>query len=308
VIHLNNFLVRRLLLIIPIFLGVSIIIFLMMRMIPGDPARILAGENATAQDIQNITDRFGLDQPLVVQYFKFMSGIFTNSVRSLRSELPVFEEVMPRYMKTVQLSSLSILIATVLGIGLGIIAAVKRNTWVDNLVMGFSLFGVSMPVFWLGFLLIILFSVTLHWLPAGGVGSFRHIILPAITLGMATSAIIARMTRASMLQVMNQDFIRTAEAFGINIRKIIMKYTLKNALIPVITIVGLQFGYMLGGAVLTESVFGWPGLGRLIVDSIFSRDYTVVQVGIMVIAMTFVFVNLLVDITYAFLDPRIRRS
>jgi len=184
---------------------------------------------------------------------------------------------------------------------------VKRNTWLDNFVMGFSLFGVSMPVFWLGILLILFFAVFLDWLPAGGKGSIEHIILPAVTLGMATSAIIARMTRASMLQVLNQDFIRTADAFGIKRKKIIYKYALKNAMIPVVTIVGLQFGYMLGGAVLTESVFGWPGLGRLIVDSIFSRDYTIVQVGIMVIAVTFVMVNLLVDITYAFLDPRIRR-
>jgi len=165
-----------------------------------------------------------------------------------------------------------------------------------------------MPVFWLGILLIILFSMTWRLLPAGGIGTFRHIILPAVTLGMATAAIIARMTRASMLQVLNQDYIRTAQAYGLSTNKIIYKYALKNAMIPIVTIVGLQFGYMLGGAVLTESVFGWPGVGRMVVDSIFSRDYTVVQTGIMIIALSFVLVNLTVDITYAFLDPRVRRG
>ncbi|HPE69508.1 MAG TPA: ABC transporter permease [Thermotogota bacterium] len=304
---MRNFVVRRLMLLIPIFLGVSILIFLLMHFIPGDPARLLAGEGATPQDILNIRQKFGLDQPLITQYFLFMKGVFTGELISLRTEAGVMEEILPRFWNTIQLSLLSILISATLGIGLGIVAAVKRNSWVDNLVMGFSLFGVSMPVFWLGILLILLFAVVFDWLPAGGKGGFEHIILPAITLGMATSAIIARMTRASMLQVLSQDFIRTADAFGIRRNKIIYKYALKNAMIPVVTIVGIQFGYMLGGAVLTESVFGWPGLGRLIVDSIFSRDYTVVQVGIMVIAMTFVFVNLGVDITYAFLDPRIRR-
>jgi len=303
----QNFIIRRIVLLIPIFLGVSILIFLLMHFIPGDPARILAGEGATKEDILNITEKFGLDKPLTVQYFLFMKGIFTGSLKSLKTEKGVMDEIIPRFWNTVQLSLLSIIIASLIGIGFRIIAAVKRNTWLDNFVMGFSLFGVSMPVFWLGILLILFFAVFLDWLPAGGKGSIEHIILPAVTLGMATSAIIARMTRASMLQVLNQDFIRTADAFGIKRKKIIYKYALKNAMIPVVTIVGLQFGYMLGGAVLTESVFGWPGLGRLIVDSIFSRDYTIVQVGIMVIAVTFVMVNLLVDITYAFLDPRIRR-
>ncbi len=279
----------------------------MMHLIPGDPARIMAGQDATYQEIQSIREEFGLDKSLPVQYVLFMKGVLDGDLKSIKTQRPVLKEILPRFMNTVELSLVSIIISAFLGLGLGIIAAVKHNSWLDNLVMGFSLFGVSMPVFWLGILLIILFSLILGWLPAAGKGGIQHIILPAITLGMATSAIIARMTRASMLQVMNQDFIRTADAFGIPRRKIIYKYTLKNALIPVVTVIGLQFGYMLGGAVLTESVFGWPGLGRFIVDSIFSRDYPVVQVGIMLIALTFVLVNLLVDITYAFLDPRIRR-
>ncbi len=304
---LGNFVVRRLVLLLPIFIGVSIFSFLMMHLIPGDPARIMAGQDATYQEIQSIREEFGLDKSLPVQYVLFMKGVLDGDLKSIKTQRPVLKEILPRFMNTVELSLVSIIISAFLGLGLGIIAAVKHNSWLDNLVMGFSLFGVSMPVFWLGILLIILFSLILGWLPAAGKGGIQHIILPAITLGMATSAIIARMTRASMLQVMNQDFIRTADAFGIPRRKIIYKYTLKNALIPVVTVIGLQFGYMLGGAVLTESVFGWPGLGRFIVDSIFSRDYPVVQVGIMLIALTFVLVNLLVDITYAFLDPRIRR-
>jgi peptide/nickel transport system permease protein len=304
---LSNFITRRLLLLLPIFIGVSILSFLMMHLIPGDPARIMAGQDATYEEIQSIKVEFGLDKSLVTQYVLFMEGVLDGNLKSIKTQRPVLKEIFPRFLNTIELSFVSILISAFLGVGFGIVAAVKHNSWLDNFVMGFSLFGVSMPVFWLGILLIIAFSLMLGWLPAAGKGGIQHLILPSITLGMATSAIIARMTRASMLQVMNQDFIRTADAFGISQRKIIYKYTLKNALIPVVTVIGLQFGYMLGGAVLTESVFGWPGLGRFIVDSIFARDYPVVQVGIMLIALTFVLVNLLVDITYAFLDPRIRR-
>ncbi len=305
--ELSNFIIRRLILLLPIFIGVSILSFLMMHLIPGDPARIMAGQDATFEEIQSIRVEFGLDKSLPVQYVLFMKGVIDGNLKSIKTQRPVLKEIFPRFLNTVELSVVSIVISTFLGVGFGIIAAVKRNSWIDNFVMGFSLFGVSMPVFWLGILLIIVFSLILGWLPAAGKGGIEHIILPSVTLGMATSAIIARMTRASMLQVMNQDFIRTADAFGISPRKIVYKYTLKNALIPVVTVIGLQFGYMLGGAVLTESVFGWPGLGRFIVDSIFARDYPVVQVGIMLIALTFVLVNLSVDITYAFLDPRIRR-
>jgi ABC-type dipeptide/oligopeptide/nickel transport system permease component len=196
----------------------------------------------------------------------------------------------------------------VIGVTLGIVSAVKRNSWIDTFSMVFSLVGVSMPIFWLGILLIILFAVTLRWLPSGGKGGVEHLILPALTLGLATSAIIARMTRASVLEVLNQDYVRTVAAFGLPKRKIIYKYVLRNALIPVVTVIGLQFGYLLSGAVLTESVFGWPGLGRFVVDSIFSRDYIAVQVGIMMIATTFVLVNLLVDLVYALIDPRLRRG
>lgn len=303
-----RFIVRRLLLLIPVVIGVSIVSFSIMHMIPGDPARIIAGEGATAEDIMSIRIKYGLDRPLIEQYFRFMKGVLTNDLRSIRTERPILSEILPRFANTAQLAFVSIIISSVVGVTLGIVSAVKRNSWVDTFSMVFSLIGVSMPIFWLGILLIILFAVTLRWLPSGGKGGIEHLILPALTLGLATSAIIARMTRASVLEVLNQDYVRTVVAFGLSRRKIIYKYVLRNALIPVVTVIGLQFGYLLGGAVLTESVFGWPGLGRFVVDSIFSRDYIAVQVGIMLIATTFVLVNLAVDLVYAFIDPRLRRG
>ncbi|WP_448534790.1 ABC transporter permease [Pseudothermotoga sp.] len=303
-----KFVVRRLLLLIPVVIGVSIVSFSIMHMIPGDPARIIAGEGATIEDIMSIRIKYGLDRPLIEQYFRFMKGVITNDLRSIRTERPILSELLPRFANTAQLALVSIIISSLIGVTLGIVSAVKRNSWIDTFSMVFSLVGVSMPIFWLGILLIILFAVTLRWLPSGGKGGIEHLILPALTLGLATSAIIARMTRASMLEVLNQDYVRTVVAFGLPKRKIIYKYVLRNALIPVVTVIGLQFGYLLGGAVLTESVFGWPGLGRFVVDSIFSRDYIAVQVGIMMIATTFVLVNLLVDLVYALIDPRLRRG
>jgi ABC-type dipeptide/oligopeptide/nickel transport system permease component len=305
---LLKFVVRRLLLLIPVVIGVSIVSFSIMHMIPGDPARIIAGEGATVEDIMSIRIKYGLDRPLIEQYFRFMKGVITNDLRSIRTERPILTELLPRFANTAQLALVSIIISSVIGVTLGIVSAVKRNSWIDTFSMVFSLVGVSMPIFWLGILLIILFAVTLRWLPSGGKGGVEHLILPALTLGLATSAIIARMTRASVLEVLNQDYVRTVVAFGLPKRKIIYKYVLRNALIPVVTVIGLQFGYLLGGAVLTESVFGWPGLGRFVVDSIFSRDYIAVQVGIMMIATTFVLVNLLVDLVYALIDPRLRRG
>lgn len=303
-----KFVVRRLLLLIPVVIGVSIVSFSIMHMIPGDPARIIAGEGATVEDIMSIRLKYGLDRPLIEQYFRFMKGVITNDLRSIRTERPILTELLPRFANTAQLALVSIIISSVIGMTLGIVSAVKRNSWIDTFSMVFSLVGVSMPIFWLGILLIILFAVTLRWLPSGGKGGVEHLILPALTLGLATSAIIARMTRASVLEVLNQDYVRTVAAFGLPKRKIIYKYVLRNALIPVVTVIGLQFGYLLSGAVLTESVFGWPGLGRFVVDSIFSRDYIAVQVGIMMIATTFVLVNLLVDLVYALIDPRLRRG
>jgi len=305
---LNNYFIKRLILIIPILIGVSLLSFFIIHLIPGDPARVIAGQGATSDDIALIREEFGLDKPLVEQYFTFIGGVFSGKLKSISSQQSVIDEITPRFWNTVQLATFGIILASVAGILLGIIAATHKNTLIDNLSMGFSLIGVSMPIFWLGLLLIMFFSVTLNWLPAGGKDSFISFILPGITLSLPTAAIIARMTRASMLEIVNQDYIRTAISNGIPQKTVIYKYALKNALIPVVTVVGLQFGYMLGGAVLTESVFGWPGLGRLVVQSIFTRDYPLVQSGILLIAMSFVFVNLGVDLLYAAIDPRLRRK
>ena len=305
---MKNYLVRRLLLIVPILVGVSLLSFLMLHLIPGDPARVIAGQGATLDDIQAIRDEFGLDKPLVQQYWMFISGLFSGKLKSISSQQPVIRDMLPSFGNTVQLAGLSIVVATLLGVLLGITAATHKNSWIDNLSMGFSLVGVSMPIFWLGILLILLFSVTLHWLPVGGKSGFASFILPSLTLGLPAAAIVARMTRASMLEILNQDFIRTAISNGLPRKQVVYKYALRNAMIPVVTVVGLQFGYMLGGAVLTESVFGWPGLGRMVVTSIFTRDYPLVQSGILLIAMSFVFVNLGVDLLYSSIDPRLRRK
>ncbi len=303
---MGRFILRRLFLLIPVLIGVSIIAFLILHLAPGDPAELLAGEEATQEDIMRIRQQFGLDKPLYVQYFRFIKGIFTGELISLKFEMPVMQVMWPRIINTIKLSVASILIAVLIGIPAGVLSATHRHSWIDYISMLAALMGVSMPVFWWGLILILLFAVTLGILPSGGIGGIRHIILPAIVLGTASTAIIARMTRSSMLDVLRQDYITTARAKGLPERIVIYRHALRNALIPTVTVVGLQFGYMLAGAVLTETVFSWPGVGRLLVDSILARDFPVVQASLLIIAMIFVLVNLAVDILYAFLDPRIR--
>ncbi|MCD6363422.1 MAG: ABC transporter permease [Synergistetes bacterium] len=303
---MGRFILRRLFLLIPVLIGVSIIAFLILHLAPGDPAELLAGEEATQEDIMHIRQQFGLDKPLYVQYFRFIKGIFTGELISLKFEMPVMQVMWPRIINTIKLSLASILIAVLIGIPAGVLSATHRYSWIDYISMVAALMGVSMPVFWWGLILILLFAVTLGVLPSGGIGGIRHIILPAVVLGTASTAIIARMTRSSMLDVLRQDYITTARAKGLPERIVIYRHALRNALIPTVTVVGLQFGYMLAGAVLTETVFSWPGVGRLLVDSILARDFPVVQASLLIIAMIFVLVNLAVDILYAFLDPRIR--
>lgn len=303
---MGRFILRRLFLLIPVLIGVSIIAFLILHLAPGDPAELLAGEEATQEDIMHIRQQFGLDKPLYVQYFRFIKGIFTGELISLKFEIPVMQVMWPRIINTIKLSLASILIAVLIGIPAGVLSATHRYSWIDYISMVAALMGVSMPVFWWGLILILLFAVTLGVLPSGGIGGIRHIILPAVVLGTASTAIIARMTRSSMLDVLRQDYITTARAKGLPERIVIYRHALRNALIPTVTVVGLQFGYMLAGAVLTETVFSWPGVGRLLVDSILARDFPVVQASLLIIAMIFVLVNLAVDILYAFLDPRIR--
>ncbi len=301
-----QYIVRRLFLTIPVVLGVSIIVFSIIRMLPGDPARALAGVQATPEFIEQTRVRYGLDQPLHIQYGRFMAGLVTGDLgTSTFSRRPVTTEIAERFPRTLTLATISLLIATILGVSAGIVSATKRNSWFDNASMLVALVGVAAPVFWMALMLQLLFSVHLRWLPATGMGSVAHLILPSITLGMASAALMARITRSSMLDVLKQDFITTARSKGLAERIVVYKHALKNALIPVVTVLGLQFGILLGGAVLTETVFAWPGVGRLLVDAILRRDYPVVQGTVMLLAFLFVIINLTVDVIYAFLDPRI---
>ncbi len=305
---MGRFIIRRLIMLIPVLIGVSIISFLILHLAPGDPAELLAGEDATKEDIMMIRHELGLDKPLWIQYFMFLKGITTGELKSLKFSMPVMDVIKPRLFNTLELSLASILIAVIIGIFAGVASATHRYTWIDYLSTIGALLGVSMPVFWWGLILILIFSVELGLLPSGGMGGISHLILPAIVLGTASTAIIARMTRSSMLDVLRQDYVRTARAKGLLEKIIIYRHALRNALIPTVTVVGLQFGYMLAGAVLTESVFSWPGVGRLLVEAILFRDFPVVQSALLIIAIMFVLVNLLVDVLYAFLDPRIRHG
>ncbi len=303
---MGKYIIRRLILAIPVLIGVSIIAFMILHLSPGDPAQLLAGEDATQEDIQILRERFGLDQPLPVQYFRFIKGMATGDLMSMKFNEPVLDIVGKRLKNTLLLSFLAITIAVVVGVVAGILSAVYRYSIIDYISSIAALLGVSMPVFWWGLILILFFSVTLRWLPSGGMGGWKTFILPAVVLGTASAGIIARMTRSSMMDVLRQDYITTARSKGLAHRIIIRRHALRNALIPTVTVIGLQFGYMLAGAVLTESVFAWPGVGRLLVTSIMSRDYPVVQTTLVMVALTFVLVNLGVDILYAYLDPRIR--
>lgn len=292
---------------IPVLLGVSLIIFTMVRVIPGDPAIILAGPHANKEQVDQIRAQLGLDRHPVVQYFSFLGDLVQGDLgRSTRTGLPVAREIMARLPNTVVLALTAIILASFLGILTGIVAGVKQNSIFDHLSMMIALFGLSMPVFWLGLMLMLLFSIQLGWLPSVGAESWKHLILPAITLGANSTAIIARMTRSSMLEVIRLDYIRTARAKGLTEKLVIWRHALKNALIPVVTVIGLQTGTLLGGAVLTEIVFAWPGIGRLLVEAILSRDYPVVQGLVLLVATIFIFINLIVDLLYSYLDPRIR--
>ncbi len=302
-----NFLLRRLLAIIPVLLGISLMLFIMLRMLPGDPAQVLAGQMASPADVEVIRIQMGLDKPVYIQYASFLNQLLHLDLGvSARTQNPVIEEIWARLPNTVLLALCAITLATVFGIPAGIIAAVRPYSWVDYTVTVAALIGISMPVFWLGIMLMIVFAITLQWLPAGGIGTWQHLVLPSVTLAAFVVAFIARMTRSCMLEVLAQDYVTTARSKGLREKVIIIKHALKNALIPIITVVGLQFGLLLGGAVLTETVFAWPGLGRLIVDSILARDYAMIQGSILIFGLLYTLVNLLVDLTYAFVDPRIR--
>jgi peptide/nickel transport system permease protein len=302
-----SYVAKRFLAMIPVLIGISILLFFMLRMLPGDPAQVLAGQMASPAEIETIRKQLGLDRPVYEQYLSYLSRLVRLDLgRSARTQNPVIEEIWARLPNTVLLAVVAISLACLFGIPAGIISAVRPYSWVDYVVTMGTLFGISMPVFWLGLMLVVVFSVVLRWLPAGGTGSWQHVVLPSVTLASFVVAFIARMTRSTMLETLSQEYIITARSKGLEEKVVVIKHALKNALIPIVTVVGLQFGLLLGGAVLTETVFAWPGIGRLIVDSILARDYPVIQGTILIFGLLYILVNLAVDLLYAVIDPRIR--
>jgi ABC-type dipeptide/oligopeptide/nickel transport system permease component len=302
-----RYLIRRLLLTIPVLIGVATLVFSLIHFIPGDPAQAMLGEGATPEDVAQLRARLGLDRPLVVQYGAFLNGVVHGDLGvSLRNDQPVARQIIERMPATATLAFAAMAVALLIALPLGIVAAVWRGTWIDHGAMTLSLAGISVPNFWLGPLMAILFSVKLGWLPVGGSGTLAHLVLPAVTLGAALAAILARMTRASLLEELSEPYVLAARAKGVSRTRAVLHHALRNSLIPVVTIIGLQFGVVLTGAVITETIFAWPGIGRLLIQSISFRDYPTVQGCVLLIAITYVGVNLLTDLTYGFLDPRIR--
>lgn len=332
-----RYIIRRILLLIPVLFGVSVIVFLIMRVFSPDPAPIVLGQHATQQAVEVWRQANGLNDPIYLQYYHYLQGALTGDLgTSYYTKIPVVKEILSRFPATIELAIFATLLASFFGILIGVISAVKKNSIFDNAGMFLALIGVSMPIFWLGILLIIFFSGSLHWLPSNGridpllepahvsgfylldsliegnmdafIDALHHIILPACALAMYSMAIITRMTRSSMLDTLQMDFIRTARAKGVPEGKVIRKHALRNGLIPIITVIGLQLGSLLGGAVLTETVFSWPGIGAYTVTCILKSDFPVVQGVVLLVATIFVMMNLIVDVIYAFLDPRIKYS
>ena len=330
-----RYFIKRVLTVIPVLLGVSMLVFSFVRIVPGDPATIMLGERATPENVAQVREQLGLNKPIYEQYWIFVSNALQGNLgRSVLRQEPVTQEIIRRFPATIELTLAAIFVALIVGIPAGIISAIRRGSWFDTFSMLTALTGVSMPIFWLGLMLIFLFAVILHILPTGGrldsgtnftattnlllldtllsgniglfVQALRHLFLPAIALGTIPMAIIARMTRSSMLEVLNQDYIRTAHAKGLKERAVVIRHALRNAWLPVITVVGLQVGRLLSGAILTETVFSWPGIGRWLVDAIFARDFPIVQGVTLFIAIIFVGVNVIVDLLYGWVDPRIR--
>ena len=334
---MSQYIFRRIIEAIPVIIGVSVLVFLMVHLIPGDPAVALLGERATDENVEALRERWGLNEPLHEQYLIWVGNIMQGDLgNSRRGNLDIANELRNRFPATVELSLTALTIATVLGIPIGIFSAVKRNSWFDTGSMFAALFGVSIPIFVLGLLLMFFVGVELGWLPfitrldsnielervtglhtvdaiitgnwEAFVNAVEHLILPAITLMTISLAVIARITRSAMLEVLNQDYIRTARAKGLQEGKVIRTHALRNALLPVVTIIGLQLGTLLSGAVLTETIFAWPGIGKWLFDSIQARDYPIVQSVTLLVAMIYVFVNLAVDVLYTVIDPRVRNA
>jgi len=298
---------RRLLFLLPVLFGILLAVFVTMRIVPGDPARLVAGPDAGPEELATIRQQFGLDRPLHVQFERYVLDILRGEFgRSLKTQRPVLDEIVPRLGNTALLAVLSTLFAVIVGLLAGIVAAARRNSAFDHATMVVAMLGVSTPSFYLGIVLIVVFAVMLRLFPAGGSGGLAHLVLPAVTLGASTLGIVARMTRASMIDVLDEDYIRTARAKGVRERLIVARHALRNALLPVIAVVALQFGFVLAGSVLVETVFSFPGIGWLIVESISMRDLPVVQGSILLVTFVSVLVNLAADILYGYADPRVK--
>ena len=313
---LQGYLVRRILLALPVLVGVSLLVFGVMRLAPGDPAAIMLGAQATREDVERLRRDLGLDRPVAVQYVQWMGRVVRGDLgRSIPLGREVLPEVLLRFKATVVLTAGALVIAISLGLGAGILSATRQYSWLDKLSMAVAVTGVSLPVFWTGIMLILVFALTLRWLPSAGMASpygggladlLWHLVLPAVTLGTASAAAVARLTRSSVLEIIRQDYVRAARAKGLAERAVIARHVLKNAFNPILTVVGVQVGYLLGGIVVVEEVFTLPGVGRLVLSAIFNRDYPLVQGAVLFIALVFMLTNLLVDLLYIVIDPRIR--
>lgn len=303
---MKGYILKRLFHSIFVLVGISLVVFIILHL-TGDPAALLMPMDATPEQVAQFRKEMGFTDPIVVQYWRFFKGTLRGDFgQSFRHSQPALELVMERMPATIQLTAAAMVIALVVAIPVGIISAIRRNSILDHIGMTGALLGQSTPVFWLGIMLILIFSVTIQWFPSSGRGELQHLVLPAITLGMFTMARTARMMRSSMLEVMGQEYMKTAKAKGLSPGTVILKHALKNAAIPVVTIVGMELGTLLGGAVITETIFAWPGVGRLAVQAIYNRDYPVVQAAVFLLASIFVLVNLVVDLLYTYLDPRVK--
>ncbi len=332
---MRMYILKRLLALVPTLLGITVLVFLMVHLVPGDPAQVMLGERASAETLGALRQELGLDQPLHVQFGRYLGDLLQGDFgRSIKSHERIAVELQARFPATLELTLVSMILACLLGMSGGIVSAIRRNTVLDYVGMTVSLAGVSLPIFWLGLMMIMAFSVWLGMFPvsgrlsahvfvpsvtglylidsllAGDLGAFGdalwHLVLPGITLGTVPAAVIVRMTRSSLLEVLREDYIRTAWAKGLSERVVVLRHALRNAFIPILTVISLQFGYLLGGAVMTESIFAWPGVGRWLVLAVYSRDFPAIQGGVLLVASTFVVVNLIADLLYAWLDPRIK--
>jgi ABC-type dipeptide/oligopeptide/nickel transport system permease component len=304
-----TFVVRRLLLTIPVLLGVLLVVMLTLDLIPGDPVALMLGDAATPEVVRTFREHLGLDRPLPVRYVQYVGRVLQGDLgRSIQQNRPVVDELAEAWPATLRLTAAAMVLAALVGVSAGIVSAVWPNSVFDALSRLGALFGLSMPVFWTGLVLIVVFAFWLPWLPVGGVGSPAHLVLPAVTLALPSIAMIARMTRSSVLEVLREDYVRTARAKGVLEQLVVVKHALRNAAIPILTLLGLQVGQLMGGAVLTETVFAWPGLGRLMIKAIFARDYVLLQGAVLVFALAFVLINMLVDLSYGALDPRVSRQ